>query len=191
MGAAVRDSDGRIHVGLNLAHFTGGPCAELVALGSARAHGTRQIRTIVAYGNHGRGVLGPCGRDRQILFDYHPGIRVLLPTEEGVRATTIEELMPFAAAWTVDAGTKLSIPLDSTNSRPSIDNGAVRDVQMHRRADVQSGFGGEFSVGCTPRGRVRSGGVPGIAENERFGVQPVPLDPLYRTRRPAARCWRA
>lgn len=31
VGAAVRDADGRIYVGVNLAHFTGGPCAELVA----------------------------------------------------------------------------------------------------------------------------------------------------------------
>ena len=106
VGAAVRDSDGRVHVGVNLAHFTGGPCAELVALGSARARGARRLRTIVAVGNHGRGVMGPCGRDRQILFDYHPGIRVLLPTGEGVRVTTIEALMPYAAMWTVDAGTQ-------------------------------------------------------------------------------------
>lgn len=106
VGAAVRDSDGRIHVGVNLAHFTGGPCAELVALGAARANGARKILAIVAVGNHGRGVIGPCGRDRQVLFDYHPGIRVLLPTAEGVRATTIEALMPYAAAWTIDGGTQ-------------------------------------------------------------------------------------
>lgn len=111
MGAAVRDADGRIHLGVNLAHFTGGPCAELVALATARANGARQIQSIVAVGNHGRGVVGPCGRDRQILFDYHLGIRVLLPTPEGVRATTIEALMPYAAAWTIDHGTQ---DLDAT-----------------------------------------------------------------------------
>ena len=48
MGAAVRDSEGRIHVGVNLAHFTGAPCAELVALATARAHGARRIEAIVA-----------------------------------------------------------------------------------------------------------------------------------------------
>ena len=35
MGAAVRDADGRMFAGVNLFHFTGGPCAELVALGAA------------------------------------------------------------------------------------------------------------------------------------------------------------
>ncbi|WP_053203893.1 cytidine deaminase family protein [Jiangella muralis] len=110
MGAAVRDGSGRIHVGVNLWHFTGGPCAELVALGTARANGARRIESIVAVGNHGRGVVGPCGRDRQILFDYHPGIRVLLPAADGVRAVPIEELLPLAAVWTVDGGTQAYDP---------------------------------------------------------------------------------
>jgi cytidine deaminase len=106
MGAAVREADGRMFAGVNLFHFTGGPCAELVALGAARAQGGRKITTIVAVGNHGRGVVGPCGRDRQVLFDYYPGIRVLLPTTEGVRVATIEALMPYAAAWTMEGGTQ-------------------------------------------------------------------------------------
>ena len=33
MGAAVRAKDGRTFSGVNLYHFTGGPCAELVAPG--------------------------------------------------------------------------------------------------------------------------------------------------------------
>jgi cytidine deaminase len=43
VGAAVRDAEGQVHVGVNLYHFTGGPCAELVALGSARASGAREL----------------------------------------------------------------------------------------------------------------------------------------------------
>lgn len=77
MGAAVRAKDGRIFGGINLSPLTGGPCtggpcAELVALGHARASGARELNTIVAYGDRGRGPVGPCGKDRQILFDYHP-----------------------------------------------------------------------------------------------------------------------
>jgi cytidine deaminase len=106
MGAAVRASDGRTFAGVNLYHFTGGPCAELVALGTARAGGAREIVTIVAVGNHGRGPVGPCGRDRQVLFDYHPAVRVILPTEEGVKSVLITDLMPLAALWTVDGGTQ-------------------------------------------------------------------------------------
>ncbi len=104
MGAAVRAVDGRMFAGVNLFHFTGGPCAELVALGAARAGGARELTTIVAVGNHGRGPVGPCGRDRQVLLDYHPRIRVILPTEDGVRSVLIADLMPLAEVRKLDAG---------------------------------------------------------------------------------------
>jgi len=104
MGAAVRAHDGRAFAGVNLYHFTGGPCAELVALGAARAGGATRITHIVAVGNHGRGPVGPCGRDRQILFDYHPGIRVILPTRDGVRSVTIDDLLPLASGWSAADG---------------------------------------------------------------------------------------
>ena len=106
MGAAVRAVDGRMFAGVNLYHFTGGPCAELVVLGAARAAGARELTTIVAVGNHGRGPIGPCGRDRQVLLDYHPTIRVILPTVDGIRSIVIGDLMPLAAQRTVDGGTQ-------------------------------------------------------------------------------------
>ena len=104
MGAAVRATDGRVFVGVNLYHFTGGPCAELVALGAARAGGAAEITHIVAVGNHGRGPVGPCGRDRQVLLDYHPGVRVLLPTAQGLRSVTVEDLMPLSTRWSPEDG---------------------------------------------------------------------------------------
>jgi len=106
MGAAVRGVDGTMYGGINLYHFTGGPCAELVALGHARASGARELSTIVAVGNWGRGPVGPCGRDRQVLFDYYPTIRVILPTGEGLRSVRIRDLMPLGAVWTVEEGTQ-------------------------------------------------------------------------------------
>ena len=104
VGAAVRAGDGRAFVGVNLHHFTGGPCAELVALGAARAGGATSITTIVAAGNHGRGVIAPCGRDRQVLFDYHRDARVLLPTRDGVRSVAVTDLLPHAYDWTAEGG---------------------------------------------------------------------------------------
>jgi cytidine deaminase len=106
MGAAVRGVDGTMYGGINLYHFTGGPCAELVALGHARASGARELSAIVAVGNYGRGPVGPCGRDRQILFDYHPGIRVILPSPEGIRSVKITDLMPLGAVWSATEGTQ-------------------------------------------------------------------------------------
>ena len=106
MGAAVRAGDGRVFAGVNLYHFTGGPCAELVALGAARAGGARTITHIVAVGNHGRGPVGPCGRDRQVLLDYYPGVRVILPTPVGVRSVLIDDLVPLATRWSFEGGSE-------------------------------------------------------------------------------------
>ena len=104
-GPQCGEVDGTMYGGINLYHFTGGPCAELVALGHARASGARELSTIVAVGNWGRGPVGPCGRDRQVLFDYYPTIRVILPTGEGLRSVRIRDLMPLGAVWTVEEGT--------------------------------------------------------------------------------------
>ena len=99
MGAAVRAADGRMFAGINLYHFTGGPCAELVALGRARAEGARELTTIVAVGNESRGVQGPCGRDRQVFFDYHPRLRVILPTAQGIGSVIATDLLPEGFPW--------------------------------------------------------------------------------------------
>ncbi|MCC9204714.1 cytidine deaminase family protein [Arthrobacter sp. zg-Y769] len=95
MGAAVRTADGGMHAGVNLYHFTGGPCAELVALGVARAAGGLEPTCIVAVGNHGRGVQSPGGRDRQVLADYYPAIRVILPTPAGPVSISAGDLLPL------------------------------------------------------------------------------------------------
>lgn len=95
MGAAVRAADGRMFTGVNLFHFTGGPCAELVALGAARAAGATELTHIVAVGNHGRGVKNPCGRDRQVLADYYPTIRVVIMSYEGLVSVLASELLPI------------------------------------------------------------------------------------------------
>ena len=96
MGAAVRTEDGLTFVGVNLFHFAGGPCAELVALGAARAAGARQVADIVAVGNGGRGVCAPCGRCRQVFVDYYPDLRVIVPTGGGPRSVLASELLPGA-----------------------------------------------------------------------------------------------
>jgi cytidine deaminase len=54
----------------------------------------------VDVGNFGRGPVGPCGRDRQVLFDYYPDIRVILPAPTGIRSAWIRDLMPLGTLWT-------------------------------------------------------------------------------------------
>lgn len=66
-----------------MTHFNGGPCAELVVLGTAAAGGCGTPGTLthmVAVRNDGVTVLSPCGRCRQVLMDLHPDIRVIVDT---------------------------------------------------------------------------------------------------------------
>ena len=94
MGAALRVADGRTFAGVNLYHFTGGPCAETVALAAARAAGATEPTHIVAVGNHCRGVKSPCGRDRQIFADLYPMMRVIIDSSDGLVSVLAGELLP-------------------------------------------------------------------------------------------------
>ncbi|KAL4947703.1 thioredoxin-like protein [Aspergillus filifer] len=96
VASAAISADGRIFTGVNVYHFTGGPCAELVVLGVAAAAGASQLTHIVAVGNNQRGILSPCGRCRQVLLDLQPGINVILGPSGGKsdRSVAISELLP-------------------------------------------------------------------------------------------------
>lgn len=99
VAAVARDVSGRCYEGVNLYHFTGGPCAEPVALAVAAAQQAARLELIVAVGNRNRGVLAPCGRCRQILFDYHPDLDVLVPDGHEVRRVSIRALLPYTYDW--------------------------------------------------------------------------------------------
>ncbi|OIK06381.1 ASCH domain-containing protein [Streptomyces monashensis] len=96
VAAAAMDTAGRIHEAVNVYHFTGGPCAELVVLGAAAAAGAGPLVTIAAAGDQGRGLIPPCGRCRQTLLDLHPDVFVAVPTDDGPTLRPIRELLPDA-----------------------------------------------------------------------------------------------
>ncbi|UTT61516.1 ASCH domain-containing protein [Microcella humidisoli] len=94
VAAAAMDIDGRIYTGVNMYHFTGGPCAELVVLGAVAASGGRPIMTMAAAGDGGRGLIAPCGRCRQVMLDTHPDAIVIVPTTAGPQPRTLRALLP-------------------------------------------------------------------------------------------------
>ena len=101
VAAAALDSAGQIHTGLNVHHFTGGPCAELVVIGqAATVSKALPLTTIVAAldaapdAGVAGGVVPPCGRCRQVLFDYFPDIRVIVHTPGGLEAVPVRDLLP-------------------------------------------------------------------------------------------------
>lgn len=97
VAAAAMDSRGEVFTGVNVYHFSGGPCAELVAVGAAAAANAGPLITIVAVGDRARGVLAPCGRCRQLLLDLYPDVFVIVPLEDGELASRpVRELLPYS-----------------------------------------------------------------------------------------------
>lgn len=99
VAAAARTRGGRIVTAVNAYHFTGGPCAELVLIGAAASQGSYHLTTVVAVADQDRGIIPPCGRCRQVLFDYFPALTVILGPAGAPRAVPIAELLPDAYAW--------------------------------------------------------------------------------------------
>ena len=95
VAAAIYADDGLIYCGPNVYHFTGGPCAEIVALGRLVSDSGAKPLAIVAVADRGRGVIAPCGRCREVLADYCPDIQVVLTTEAGVSAVPLSALLPY------------------------------------------------------------------------------------------------
>lgn len=93
VAAAAMDTNGQIHTAVNVHHFTGGPCAELVALGVAATAEAGPLVAMAAAGDGGRGLLSPCGRCRQVMLDLHPDILVAVPTVDGPRMRPIAKLL--------------------------------------------------------------------------------------------------
>lgn len=96
VAASIYAEDGVIYSGVNLYHFTGGPCAEIVALARLASDGDgAKPLAIVAVADRERGIIAPCGRCRQILMDYCPKIQVVLKMEHGIHAMMLTAILPY------------------------------------------------------------------------------------------------
>lgn len=96
VAAAAMDTLGQIYTGVNVYHFTGGPCAELVVLGVAASVAAGPLTTMVAVSGKGTGIIAPCGRCRQALLDLHPDCSVIMPTLVVPNCIPVRRLLPDA-----------------------------------------------------------------------------------------------
>lgn len=101
MAAAVLTRSGKVITSMNLFHFTDGPDAEVAALARVVTEG-EEPELIVAVGHNDRGVLSPCGRCRQTIFDYYPHMNVVISNDGTVRS--IKELLPDIFDWNAQQG---------------------------------------------------------------------------------------
>ncbi|GJD29286.1 Cytidine deaminase [Methylobacterium adhaesivum] len=97
VGAALRDTDGRIYAGCNVenAAYPVGTCAEAGAIAAMMAGGGRRISAVLVMGP-GPGLVTPCGACRQRIREFAASeapIHVADP--DGVRACfTLGALLP-------------------------------------------------------------------------------------------------
>jgi len=103
-GAALRTRSGKIFTGVNLDAYLGrmAVCAEAVALGRAVVDlGDTGIDTIVAVRHPPPKqkdqtivVVSPCGACRELIFDYDPKARVIVPNGKAPTVVAIADLLP-------------------------------------------------------------------------------------------------
>ena len=104
VGAALRTRSGKIFTGVNLDAYLGrmAVCAEAVALGRAFVDlGDDGIETIVAVRHpppyeksQDIAVVSPCGACRELIFDYDPNARVIVPNGKSPSVVAIAQLLP-------------------------------------------------------------------------------------------------
>jgi cytidine deaminase len=105
VGAALRTRTGLVVTGVHLEANVGrvAVCAEAVALGRAATElGETDIDTIVAVYHpapdaldQALHVVAPCGICRELIADYAPGAKVIVPGDDGtLGAYSIGELLP-------------------------------------------------------------------------------------------------
>jgi cytidine deaminase len=104
VGAALRTRSGKIFTGVNLDAYLGrmAVCAEAVALGRAFVDlGDDGIELIVAVRHpppdakdQTIAVVSPCGACRELIFDYDPKARVIVPSGRASKVAPISELLP-------------------------------------------------------------------------------------------------
>lgn len=103
IAAALRTRTGQIHTGLHLDTYVGraSVCAEAVAVGTAMAAGDRDIVCIVSVrhprpreANQTIQVVSPCGICREMLADFAPDCRVIVPKDGALVRIAPLDLLP-------------------------------------------------------------------------------------------------
>ncbi len=95
IGAALRTRSGQVFSAVHLEATVGriAVCAEAVAIGMAATAGDTQIEMIVAVNRIGQ-VVSPCGMCRELIADYAPDAKVIVPDETGPIIVAISDLLP-------------------------------------------------------------------------------------------------
>ncbi|MDE2818994.1 MAG: cytidine deaminase [Chloroflexota bacterium] len=96
VGAALLTLDGDVYTGCNVESASYSPtiCAERTALVKAISEGKREFSAVAVVTRDGG---SPCGVCRQLLYEFSPGMIVIMADLEGAvhQRSTLAELLPF------------------------------------------------------------------------------------------------
>ncbi len=98
VGAALEDSEGRVHTGCNIENATYGLtiCAERIAMFKALSEGSRTFRRIAVVADN-KQLTPPCGACRQILWEFAGDTEIILANLTGQTETLrLSALFPRA-----------------------------------------------------------------------------------------------
>ncbi len=95
IGTALITRSGQVFSAVHLEATVGriAVCAEAVAIGMAATAGDTEIEMIVAVNRVGT-VVSPCGMCRELIADYAPDAKVIVPGDTGPRLVAISDLLP-------------------------------------------------------------------------------------------------
>ena len=97
VGAALLCDDGTVFTGCNVENAAYGStiCAERTALVKAVSEGYTEF-TAIAIAGQGEDYCWPCGACRQMLYEFAPGLKILVSRRDGeIISTTLTQLFPY------------------------------------------------------------------------------------------------
>lgn len=96
VGAAIRSESGGVYAGCNIENASSGltVCAERVAIWNAIVAGVHEFISLVVVTEDGS---TPCGACRQVLYEFAPGLLVMIADNQGQGyITSLSLLLPDA-----------------------------------------------------------------------------------------------
>jgi cytidine deaminase len=95
IASALRTRGGAVFTGVHIEAYVGRitVCGEAIAIGAAACAGDTEIDIIVAVNEQGD-VVSPCGMCRELIGDYAPSARVIIPVAGQAMAIPVSQLLP-------------------------------------------------------------------------------------------------
>jgi cytidine deaminase len=97
VGAAILCQNGKMYQGCNVENASYGLscCAERNAVFRAISEGEKDFLAIAIVSSSNEPT-APCGACRQVLNEFSPDIRIIMPGKKGIIETFLTKLLPFA-----------------------------------------------------------------------------------------------